>query len=178
MGIRLDLTRLAISEGRYDEAVRLAREASEWYASRQIAANEAQGRSLLAEALLRQGRLAAAQEAAERARDRADRSEDREMRVLVAARLARVEAAGGQAAKGIRELRERIPEARAAGYVNAALQARLALGEILLAAGDAAAGRAALLEVRREAGALGFVLLARRADAALGTGGDFAGWKG
>jgi DNA-binding winged helix-turn-helix (wHTH) protein/tetratricopeptide (TPR) repeat protein len=181
MGIRLDLTRLAISEGRYDEAVRLAREASDWYASRQIAGNEAQGRSLLAEALLRQGRLAAAQEAAERARNRADRSEDREMRVLVASRLARVEAAGGQAAKGIRELRERIPEARAAGYVNAALQARLALGEILLAAGDAAAGRAALLEVRKEAGALGFVLLARRADAALGTGGsggDTAGWKG
>ncbi|MEA2561225.1 MAG: hypothetical protein QOH06_2729 [Acidobacteriota bacterium] len=178
MGIRLDLTRLAISEGRYDEAGRLAREASEWYESREMAGNEAQGRSLLAEALLRQGRLAAAQEAAERARDRAERSEDREMHVLVAARLARVDAAGGQAGKGIGELRRRIPEAQAEGYVNAVLQARLALGELLLAAGEVEAGRAALLEVRSEAQARGFALLARRADAALASGGDFSEWKG
>jgi eukaryotic-like serine/threonine-protein kinase len=177
-GIRLDLTRLAISEGRYDEAVRLAREASDWYALREMVGNEAQGRSLLAEALLRQGRLAAAQEAAERARDRAERSEDREMRVLVASRLARVEAAGGEIGKGIRELRLQISEAQVAGYVNAALQARLALGELLLAAGEAEEGWAVLLEVREEAEELGFALLARRAAAALETGGGFAGWKG
>jgi DNA-binding winged helix-turn-helix (wHTH) protein/tetratricopeptide (TPR) repeat protein len=178
MGLRLDLTRLAISEGRYNEAVRLAREASEWYEAREMAGNEAQGRSLLAEALLRQGRLAAAQEAAERARDRAERSEDREMRVLVATRLARVEAAGGQTGKGIRELRRQIPEAQAAGYVNAVLQARLALGELLLAAGEVEAGLAALLEVRKEAEERGFALLARRAGQALDMGGSFAGWKG
>ncbi len=151
MGLRLDLTRLAISEGRYDDAGRLARQASEWYELREMAGNEAQGRSLLAEALLRQGRLAAAQEAAERARDRAERSEDREMRVLVAARLARVEAAGGQPGKGIRELRRQIPQAQAAGYVNAVLQARLALGELLLAAGEQEAGLTARLAVRKAA---------------------------
>ena len=110
--------------------------------------------------------------------DRAERSEDREIQVLVAARLARVDAAGGQTGKGIRELRQRIPEAQTAGYVNAVLQARLALGELLLAAGEAEAGRAALLEVRKEAQARGFALLARRADAALASGGDFAEWKG
>jgi DNA-binding winged helix-turn-helix (wHTH) protein/tetratricopeptide (TPR) repeat protein len=178
MGIRLDLTRLAISEGRYDEAGRLARQASEWYQSREMAGNEAQGRSLLAEVLLRQGRLAAAQEAAERARNRAERSEDRELRVLVAARLALVDAAGGQTGKGIRELRRQIPEAQAAGYVNAVLQARLALGELLLAAGEEEEGLAALLEVRKEAEELGFALLARRAGQALDMGGNFAGWKG
>jgi DNA-binding winged helix-turn-helix (wHTH) protein/tetratricopeptide (TPR) repeat protein/TolB-like protein len=181
MGIRLDLTRLAISEGRYGEAVRLAREASEWYGSREMAGNEAQGRSLLAEALLRQGRLGAAQEAAARARAQAEKSQDREMRVLVASRLARVEAAGGETGKGIRELRLRIPEAQVAGYVNAALQARLALGELLLAAGEREEGRAALLEVRKEAETRGFALLARRADEALafeGSGGGTAEWKG
>ena len=178
MGLRLDLTRLAISEGRYGEAGRLARQASEWYESREMAGNEAQGRSLLAEALLRQGRLAAAQEAAERARDQAERSEDREMRVLVATRLARVEAAGGQTGKGIRELRRQIPEAQAAGYVNAVLQARLTLGELLLAAGEQEAGLAVLLEVRKEAEERGFALLARRAGLALDMGGNFAGWKG
>ena len=143
-----------------------------------VSPSGAQAMSLLAEALLRQGRLAAAQEAAVRSRNRGETSEDREMRVLVAARLARVDAAAGQPGRGIRELRRRIPEAQAAGYVNAALQARLALGELLLAAGEAQAGRAALLQVRREAEARGFALLAFRADAALGTGGGFTGWKG
>lgn len=185
MGIRLDLARLANSEGRQDEAAGLARQAAEWYRSREMGGNEAQALSLLAEALLRLGRLAEAQEAAERARDRAGQSEDREMQVLVAARLSRVDAAGGQAAKAIRELRRRIPEAHSAGYVNAALQARLALGEILLATAgedvEADAGRTVLVEVRREAEARGFMLLARRAEEALrlgGPGGDTAGWKG
>ncbi|MFL6200313.1 MAG: tetratricopeptide repeat protein [Thermoanaerobaculia bacterium] len=182
MGIRLDLARLAISEGSQDEAARLAFQAAQWYRSRGMGSNEAQALSLLAEALLGQGRLAAAQDAAERARDRAGQSEDREVQVLVAARLSRVDAAGGQAGKGIRELRRRIPEAQAAGYVNAALQARLALGEILLASdadADAEAGRAALVEVRREASARGFALLARRAEQALaGIGEDPGGWKG
>ena len=176
-GIGLDLAHLSLSEGRWDEAVRLARAACEWYGSRRMLGREALGSSLLAEALLRQGRLAAAQEAAERARSQAATSQDRELQLLVASRVAPVEAAGGRTGKAIRELRRRIPEAQAAGYMNAALQARLALGELLLAAGEAAAGRAALLEVRGQAEARGLVLLARRADAALVSGGSTAGWK-
>jgi hypothetical protein len=90
-----------------------------------------------------------------------------------------VDAAAGRPGEGIRELRRRIPEAQAAGYVNAALQARLALGEILLAAGDTAAGRAALSEVQAEAAERGFFLVARRARQALGgPGGGIEGWKG
>ena len=185
MGIRLDLARLDLSEGRHDSAARLALQAAEWYRSRSMIGNEAQAAALLAEALLRQGRLDAAQQAAERARALAEPSQDREMRVLIAARLARLDAAGGRAGEAIRELRRRIPEAQAAGYVNAALQARLALGELLLATADADtdadAGRTALAEVRAEAAALGFALLARRAEQALGVGGpggDTEGWKG
>jgi DNA-binding winged helix-turn-helix (wHTH) protein/tetratricopeptide (TPR) repeat protein len=181
MSIRLDFARLALAEERYGEAERLARAAADWHRERGMGSNEAAALSLLAEALLGQGRLAAAQEAAERARERTESSEDREMRVLVAARLARVDAAAGRPADGIRELRRRIPEAQAEGYVNAALQARLALGEILLAGEDQAAGRALLLEVRAEAEARGFLLLARRAEEALGvtvSRGDTAGWKG
>jgi tetratricopeptide (TPR) repeat protein len=174
MGIRLDLIRLSLSEERYEEAARLAREAADWYRSRNMAGNEAQSRSLLAEALLYQGKLAEAREAAERARVRAEGSQDRETRVLVATRLARVDAAGeipADLAKAARDLRPRVREAQEAGYVNAALQARLALGEILAEAGDAG-GRGELLEVRKEAGSRGFALLARRAEKAL------TRWKG
>lgn len=176
MGIRLDLARLALSEDRFAEAARLARQASEWYRSRDMAGNEAQGMSLLAEALLRQGRFAEARKAGERAWVQAGKSEDREMRVLVSSRLARVDAAAGGSGEAVRELRQRIGEAQAAGYVNAALQARLALGEVLQAAGDRDRGGATLQEVQRDAAARGFMLLARRAEQALQTG--WAGWKG
>lgn len=178
MGIRLDLTRLALGEERHAEAARLAGEAAQWYRSRSMGGNEAQAMSLLAEALLRQGRLAEAREAAERARSRAATSEDREMRVLVAARLARVDAAAGQGVRAILELRRRIPEAQASGYVNAALQARLALGELLPGNGEPAAGRALLSEVLEQAEARGFALIARRAERALASAGDVTGWKG
>lgn len=178
MGIRLDLTRLALGEESHAEAARLAGEAARWYRSRGMGGNEAQAMSLLAESLLRQGRLAEAREAAERARSRAATSEDREMRVLVATRLARVDAAAGQTGKAILELRRRIPEAQAAGYVNAALQARLALGGLLLTGGEPGAGRALLSEVLEEAEARGFALIARRAEQALASAGDVTGWKG
>ncbi|HWM89829.1 MAG TPA: FlgO family outer membrane protein [Thermoanaerobaculia bacterium] len=180
MGIRLDLVRLSLSEERYEEAASLAREAADWYRSRNMAGSEAQGMSLLAEALLYQGKPAEAREAAERARVRAESSQDRETRVLVAARLARVDAAGGfpaDFAKAVRDLRPRVREAQEEGYVNAALQARLALGEILLASGDAT-GRNLLLEVRKDAGNRGFAVLARRAEKALQTGGSLPGWIG
>ncbi|HET9228886.1 MAG TPA: FlgO family outer membrane protein, partial [Thermoanaerobaculia bacterium] len=122
VGIRLDLARLALSDDRHGEAARLTREAADWYRERGMIGNEAQALSLLAEALLDEGRLAAAQETAVRARAAAGRSEDVEMRLLVATRLARVEAAAGRYNAGILELRQRISPAREAGYVNATLQ--------------------------------------------------------
>ena len=91
--LRLDLARVAVSEGSFDEAGRLADGVAAWCHGRGMRDGEAEALSLLAAALLRQGRLGDAWRAAQRARRLAGQSEDRELRVRVAARLARIDAA-------------------------------------------------------------------------------------
>lgn len=179
-GVRLDLARLAVSEGRFADAGRLAEPLAVWYGNRGMSDGEAEALAVLADALLRQGRLGDARRAAERARVLVGESADRELRIRAAARLARVEAVGGNVGdirRAAEELRRELAAARESGLVAAALKARLALGEVLFAAGDAAGGRAALLQARREADGAGFAKLAREAGRALETGGSLGGWK-
>lgn len=178
--LRLDLARVAISEGSersFGEAGQLAGAVASWCGNRGMIDGEAEARSLLADALLRQGRLGEARREAERARTAVRESEDRELRVRVAARLARVDAAGGGFGRGLEELRRELEAAQGAGQVAAALEARLALGEVLLFTGDAIGGRTALLQVRKGAESRGFARLAREAGQALATGGVLGGWK-
>lgn len=173
-GVRLDLARVAVSEGRFKEAGRLAGPVADWYGDRGMSDGEAEALSVLADALLRQGSLAEARRAAERARVLLAETADRELRVRAAARLARVEAAAaglGELRRAAEELRRELAAAQESGLMAAALEARLALGEILLAAGDAAGGRAVLLQARKEAGGRGFSRLAREAGQVLETGG-------
>jgi tetratricopeptide (TPR) repeat protein len=179
-GVRLDLARLAVAEGRFEEAGRLAESLAAWYGERGMDDGEAEALALLADALLRQGKLADARRAGERARVLVGESDDRELRVRATARLARLEAAGGtlkDRGNAAGDLRRELAAAQESGLVAAALEARLALGEVLLAAGDAAGGRAALLEARREAAARGFARIAREAGQTLDTGGVLGGWK-
>ncbi|HEX3129249.1 MAG TPA: tetratricopeptide repeat protein [Thermoanaerobaculia bacterium] len=175
--LRLDLARLAVSEESFDEAGRLADEVASWCADREMIDGEVEALSLLADAYLRQGRLDDARHAAERARMLLGESADQELRVRAAARLARVDAAAGETGEAAGELWRELEAAQASGLAAAALEARLALGEVLLAAGDATGGRAALLEVRKEAEGRGFARLVREAGHALETGGVLSGWK-
>jgi eukaryotic-like serine/threonine-protein kinase len=165
--LRLEQSRLALETGDAAEAARLARESAAWFYGRQIPAGEARAWALVAEAQLRLGRREQVREAAERARAQAERSGDRELRFAVVAAAARVEAAGGEAARVIPELSQSAAAAAKAGFLPAALELRLALGEIQLAAGDRGAGRTTLEAVRQEAAAHGLGLLARRAERAL-----------
>lgn len=175
--LRLDLARVAVSEGSFQEAGRLAGEVASWCGNRGMIDGEAEARSVLADALLRQGRLGDARREAERARGSVGESEDRELRLRVAARLVRIDAAGGEPGKGLEELRRELEAAQKSGQVAAALEARLALGEVLLFTGDAIGGRTALLQVRKEADGRGFARLVREAGQALATGGVLGGWK-
>lgn len=175
--IRLELARLALAEGRFDEAARLAAAVAAWYRERGMAGGEADALSVLAGALVREGRLEEARRAADRARILVRETAGRELRILVAARLARVDAVAGEAGDAtLDELRRAVASARASGLAAAALEAGLALGEVLLATGDTAGGRAALLNVRREAEVKGFATLAREAGQALDKGGIFGAW--
>ena len=177
--LRLDLARLAVSEGRFEEAEKLADEVASWYGERGMTDDEADARSLLADAFLRHGRPADARRTAGRAWRLAEESADRELRVRVAARLARIDAAAGKISDtggAIGELQRELAAAQESGLFAAALEARLALGEILLANGDAAGGRNALQKVRSEADGRGFARLAREAGRALATGGVLGAW--
>lgn len=157
--IRLDLAGLALAGKQAAEAAALARQAAAWYRDRNIAGGEALAQSILAEALLRQGMRQEALASAATARSRLEACEDREIRILAAARLARVGAATGNPGETLQPLRQAVAEAATLGFAAAGLEARLALGEIQRRAGDPAAN-ATLAAFHKEAETRGFKRLA------------------
>lgn len=162
--IRLDLARLALAEGRPAEAAQIARGAVAWCSPRELRSEEVWALSLLAEALFQQGFFAEARQAAAEARSHLEKSDDLQMRILISARLAPLGAGNGATAKTLQDLRQAIGDAAKAGLAPAGLEARLALGSILLEQEDgAAAGRAELAAVQGDAKARGLGLLARQA---------------
>ena len=169
---RAGLALLELAEGKPAAAVPLARDAAAWYTAHGMAGEESRALALLAEALLGKGELAAARQAAARARAGVAQSDDRELRIVVAARVARVDAAAGAAPRALQELRQAIEEAGRLGLGEAALEARLALGEIQLGrpGQDGAEGRSTLAAVRVDAARRGFALVARRAAGPLPAG--------
>jgi len=159
---RLDLARVELADGNAAAAVAAAREAAVWYGTHGMRGREAGALAVLAESHLRAGSLAAARQAANQARAQAAKSEDRELRIAVATRVARVDAAAGNAAEALTALRGAIAEADTSGLVARGLEARLALGEIELAGGDRR-GLETLGALRADAAKRGFELLARLA---------------
>jgi eukaryotic-like serine/threonine-protein kinase len=159
MEVRLELAGLALFEGRSGEAAVLAREAAAWYRSREIPDRETEALSLLAEALSRQGAGEEAHKVAASALARLGKSEDHEVRVTVAIRLARVEAAMGRPEEALSLLRHAAEDAAKSGLAAAGLEARLALAEIQSGLRDPAAATA-LAAVRKEAKERGFKRLA------------------
>lgn len=154
---RLDWACLLAAQGKTDEALQITARAAEWFHARGIPASEARALGIQARILLRQRQLAKAGLAAGRIRElvRAYR-EDRLLLADVAPVLARIRAAQGDPEGARGELRQAFAEATKRGIVPAALEARLALGEIELAHGDGAKARRDLDAVRQEAEALGF----------------------
>ncbi|HYX22657.1 MAG TPA: tetratricopeptide repeat protein, partial [Thermoanaerobaculia bacterium] len=165
--IRLALAGLDLAAGHPAAAAALARQVASWYHSRKLDGGEALALTVLGEALLAQGLRAEAHQAAVAARSRLGAGQDLELRLELAAPLARLDAAGGHAGDALRDLRRAIQDAERIGLVEPALEARLALGQIQRGMGDPAA-EAILLAVRRDAEARGFRRLAALAASAPG----------
>ncbi|HEY0512879.1 MAG TPA: tetratricopeptide repeat protein [Thermoanaerobaculia bacterium] len=164
--IRLDLAALSLGADQAGEAAAMARQSAAWYHSRGVACGEALSQAILAEALLRQGMRQDASAAAATARARLETCEDRELRIGGAVRLARIEAATGDPAEALRQLRRVVEEAAGLGFTASGLEARLALAQVERSAGDPAAA-AAFAAVRKEAETRGFKRLALAAGAGL-----------
>ncbi len=156
---------LLIETERFSEAEALMREVTGELSKEARSDDEITATTVLARALLAQGRLAEAGEVEARARLRAKDSQNPAIRLSVAITDARLLAAAGELAPALRELEAALAEATDLGMLGLAFEARLALGEIEIASGAAgdAVGEARLQALAEEAGSAGFGLIARAA---------------
>ena len=128
----------------------------------------------LAGGLLAEGKTAAAKEAVQHARSLAPKSQNPEVRWLIAITAARIETAEtnpSHSAAGIaarKELAAIITKSRELGYMGIELNARLAQAEIEMKTGQTAVGRAHLTAIEADAKAKGYNLIARKAATARG----------
>ncbi len=127
---RLELARLMLSAESSGEAESMARSVADWAAPRGSSWLEAQALAVVAESLLREGRLAEAVKACDRIRELVGATQDRELVFLTAPSLALSDAAAGDVDGAVLDLREVIAQAEGSGLVAAALEARLALKQI------------------------------------------------
>jgi tetratricopeptide (TPR) repeat protein len=160
--LSLDLARLSADEEDFPTALRLAGEAATWYRTHQFPGGEATALAILAEAQLELGRPGEARDSSARARAVAPRA-DQELRLAITPALARVEAATDGRDVALRTLEQAATEAQRLGFVPAAIEARLAQGEILMARGEADAARTVLQPMHQQARQKGFLLAAKRA---------------
>ncbi len=166
---RLALAHLELLEGDAAAAEKLARQ------SEQVARAEGAtdlgilAQALLAGALLAQDMLPEAREVVDLAAAAAGSSEDRRVRLATAIAAARVRAAGlvaAEVAAALDSLEAADADAGAAGYVEYAFEARLAIAEIEAATGRDAAAGDRLEQLAREAKEKGYGDIAQRATAA------------
>ena len=160
--IHLDLARLDLDQAEPGSASKRAGEAAAWYQARQFPQGEAIALALLAESQLRLGQSAEARDSAARARALTPEA-DMELRLAIAPSLARVEAATGNPDTARHTLSQAAAEAQRIGFVPAAIEARLAEGEILMARREITAAQTVLQPMHQQAQGKGFHLAAQRA---------------
>jgi tetratricopeptide (TPR) repeat protein len=128
----------------------------------------------LGRALLAEGKVAEAVQAAQHAQSLGSRDQNLEVRWDSAIAAARIEAAGKDAAHsaaGIaarKELAAVIAKSRALGYSIVELDARLALAEIEMKVGQTAEARAHLTAIEADAKSIGYNLVSQKAATARG----------
>jgi tetratricopeptide (TPR) repeat protein len=166
---KLDLAKVALEEGRFEEAETLARQTVPTYLDFKEPDSIAQVHVVLARAVTGRGRTGAAQDALTIAASNSRATQDQLVRVAVATTTAQLSAASKNSAviaNSIDVLKKVIAETSNTGLIEAHLEARLALGE-LEKVGNRAAGLARIDAVQKEASAKGFGLIARNAATAL-----------
>ncbi|HEY6293334.1 MAG TPA: tetratricopeptide repeat protein [Terriglobia bacterium] len=167
-----DLASLAIEEGHPANAQAALPAALDEVRREGQADDEAYGGALLARALLEEGKLVEADREARRALPLAEKSQNAEVRLMVATVAAQVEAASGEpqrVAKAKDDLMAVQSEAARLGLVDRQLEARFVLGVVDLKSKEPAA-RANLEQLQKEADEKGFGLIGRKARHALTNG--------
>ncbi len=167
---RLALASLSIEEGAPAAAVAPAAAAAAVFGQEHASEKKAAAATVVALALVAQGKAAEARNAIAGASVLANDGQNVHRRLAAILATARVRAANGEAQEALASLETALAEAKRLGLVGAQLEARLALGEIELDAGRAESGRARLNALERDARARGFELVARKATSAVTSG--------
>jgi tetratricopeptide (TPR) repeat protein len=169
-----ELAHLAIEENHPEQAEGLLRIAIAEFDKEKSDPDSSSAYTLLSRALLRQGKLDEARQAALRGDQLSLTSSDPALKLLAAIQLARVEMASAENGKAdpaaaLRRLQSAITTANRLGYYKLECEARLALGELELKI-NSSAGRKRLKVLASETHEHGLELLARQAEGAASSG--------
>lgn len=159
---RSALAAVLIEEGGYAQAETLARQSSESFASDKSVMRQATSDSLLALALVGEKKVDEAEKVGAIAGAAAAKSQLLGDRVIIAIRLARLQAALGHSREALQKLTAALSEASHSGIVPQELEARLAVLGIEMKAGESSIARAQLALLTRDASSKGFLLVARK----------------
>lgn len=164
---QLLLAQIALDQGKAIEAETLAQDAGRIFDAQHISNWSALAYACMSEALLEQGKLQAAQLAANRAiiLSRSGREVSAQMEAALA--QAGVTAAAGQAAEAERMLQALRRRALGEGYRGYELRAELALGTVEMNSNRLKMARQRLTKLQSDAQAEGFLFIARKARTAL-----------
>ena len=161
-GIGIGLARVALAAGDAAGAEREARGAAEAL-SRAKLPDEASALTVLARALLGQGRTEDARRTLEKARPLVAAGQNDPVRRDYELVRSSAQAARGEVEPARGAVEAAIASAKQRGLVAFALEAELVLGQIEIRIGDGAAGRSRLAALEKDAAARGFRLIAREA---------------
>jgi tetratricopeptide (TPR) repeat protein/class 3 adenylate cyclase len=163
---RLHLGALSLEEGRPAEAEAAAREAIEAFRQQKSVAPEVRAHTLLARALLMEGKLKEATAEIDQAKALWEKSRDFDQHFDIGIFSARILAQTHDPAEAEKQLNLLLDESTRDGLVSDQFEIRLALGEIEMKSGKTASGMARLKSLEKDATAKGFLLIAHKAKAA------------
>ena len=163
---RLGLAALSIEEGRPGDVEATARAAMEAFQKQKSVYAEVFAHTLLARALLMEGKLKEATTEIDQAKALWEKHRDFDQHFDVGIVSARILAQSHDPAEAEKQLNLLLDESTRDGLVNYQLEIRLALGEIEMKSGKTASGMARLKSLGRDASTKGFLLIARKAKAA------------
>ncbi|WP_232293629.1 protein kinase domain-containing protein [Stigmatella aurantiaca] len=165
----LDLARVALREGHWEEALSLAEQACSFYEEQEIASKQGMALALMARVKLVRGETQDARELLARARKLEGSNESIFIQTELLCSWARLVAQAGtfsERREGALQLQDILKRTRAGGLVQLELQARLAQAELELLCGGGLATDA-YTAIAEEAERLGYFAIARRAQAAV-----------
>jgi DNA-binding winged helix-turn-helix (wHTH) protein/tetratricopeptide (TPR) repeat protein len=167
----LRLAQLLLDRNENNEAMKSIQQAEGLLAKTTSPRDAAMAQILLSQTLLAMGKIAEAKEDISHAVQFAELSHDLDISLMSRGASAKIDSASGspdQQREAAKRLNSVAQQARTAEFLYAALEARLAIGEMELNSGNVAAGRAHLKALQEEASRQGFQLIGEKARAVLG----------